>query len=174
MKSKKCFKCNNVKPLKDFYKHSEMNDGHLNKCISCTKNDVKVRILNCKNNPDWVIKEKKRNREKYYRLNYREKYQRKSNNKEYFKKFPEKRKAHSASFRIMVDSDNHRHHWSYNAEHYKDIIELNANIHYKIHRYMIYDSERMMYRRFDNMELLDSRKKHLAFINEIIANPKFD
>lgn len=29
---KKCFKCSNVKPLTDFYKHKEMPDGHVNKC----------------------------------------------------------------------------------------------------------------------------------------------
>ncbi len=38
---KRCFKCEETKPLSEFYAHPKMKDGHLGKCSDCTRIDVK-------------------------------------------------------------------------------------------------------------------------------------
>lgn len=48
--SKICFKCNIRQSLSEFYKHSGMADGHLNKCKTCTKKDTKENVLK---NPEY-------------------------------------------------------------------------------------------------------------------------
>ena len=70
--TKVCFKCEIEQPITEFYKHSQMEDGHINKCKTCTRKDTRERVEILRNNPEWVEKEKKRNREKYHRLGYKD------------------------------------------------------------------------------------------------------
>lgn len=168
-----CFKCNVDKPLDQYYKHKQMGDGHLNKCIECTKSDVKIREQKLFLNPEWHQQEKKRHRDKYYRLGYKEKHkptyeEKKAIIARYNEKYPEKKKARVAIGHLKTEiAGNHFHHWSYNNEHFKDVIELTEVQHNKLHRYMIYDQERKMYRRSDNHELLDTKELHFSYFKEI-------
>ena len=41
MEEKKCFKCDEIKPLSEFYKNKGMSDGHVNKCKTCNRKDVR-------------------------------------------------------------------------------------------------------------------------------------
>jgi len=81
MNKKKCFKCGELKPLKDFYIHAEMADGHLNKCKRCTKNDV--RLFRIEHPERLKIYERTRNRSKISAIR----------TKEWRKKYPERYKA---------------------------------------------------------------------------------
>lgn len=166
--SKICFKCNKDKPLTDYYKHKEMSDGHLNKCKDCTKLDTKNRHDKLLKDPDWVEKEHKRHREKYYRLEYREKHKptvesKKTINTKYKEKYPEKYLARAKS-RNIKSTLGHNHHWSYNEEHYKDVIDITCRDHAKAHRFIIYDQEQRMYRKVGTFELLDTKERHLDWI----------
>ncbi|URY10773.1 endonuclease VII [Shigella phage ESh4] len=90
MRFKKCFKCGAVKPLKEFYKHKRMADGHLNKCKECTKKDVtKNRWDNIDEKRDYDKKRGNRQDKEYL--------------KQWRNKFPGKYKAHNALNNALRD-----------------------------------------------------------------------
>jgi hypothetical protein len=86
--SKKCFKCEAVKPLSDFYKHPEMLDGHVNKCKECNKLDVRE---NRNKNIEYYREYDKTRLSKPNRIDSIQKHQ-----KKYKQKYPYKKIATSA------------------------------------------------------------------------------
>lgn len=172
-----CFKCGIPKELSEFYRHSGMEDGYLNKCRDCTKKDVKNRYRILVEIPEWAQQERDRGRLKHHRLNYKDKTKDKEVRKRsyinYDLRYPEKKAVRAKTGNLPTSSGFNNHHWSYNIEHAKDVIVLPVEKHYLIHRFIVYDKST---RYFISNEgaLLDTREKHETFINKVIAwhNPE--
>ncbi|MGD9687793.1 MAG: hypothetical protein AB7U43_12550 [Desulfobacter sp.] len=94
---KKCFKCGTEKPLTEFYRHSQMADGHLGKCKDCAKKDVHAhRLENLERIQDYDRQRSKSSHRKLQRKIYADNHSdiMKFHKKAYIERNPEKRAAH--------------------------------------------------------------------------------
>lgn len=157
---KRCIRCGNDKELEDFYVHPGMRDGHLNKCKECCKEVADIREKNLrKNSEDWCEKERLRSKEKYHRLNYRER------EIEAEKLKPFKNGTYKNLSRdLKLSPDKNVHHWNYTLV--EDVIILDKKFHRFIHRYLILNKDTLVFTTKDG-EVLDSKEKHLQFIEKI-------
>jgi len=165
---KQCKECKVIKEKNNFY-------GVQGECKECTKQRIKNREQKLRLNDEWKDKERLRQREKYYRLNYKEKHKPSPESKKiamdkYIKKYPEKVRAKSLSRKLRpLIKTNQLHHWNYNIEFAKDVIELSIKDHSKIHRFIKYDQKTFMYKDLNGI-LLDTKEKHIELINKVLEN----
>ena len=157
---KTCFKCGAEKPLSEFYKHSGMTDGHLNKCKGCTKKDSK-KVRESRREYYMNYDRNRPNHEERTRKNCeRTKRQRRGSpevrkkllekNRESKIKFPMRMKARYYLSNAVRDGKIvksrscghcgvsgvviHGHHWSYEEPHWLDVVWLCVKCHGKEHK----------------------------------------
>jgi hypothetical protein len=168
MESKVCIICSETKSKTEYYKHSGMSDGRLNKCKSCCKSQAISRSRELSKDPKWVLKERNRSKEKYHRLGYIDK-QKERNKKHVWKldnKYKGLRKWYERRYGVL-DPMIELHHWSYKDENMRDVILLTRSTHRKVHANIEIVESKRCYITKDGV-LLDTREKHEEFINALI------
>lgn len=166
---KSCISCKIVKPMIFFYRHKEMADGFLNKCKECiraySRSKYNENILDC----EFKKREKIRGRDKYERLKNNwsssSNVKRKAMNN-YKNKYPEKELAKKACSHLINIDGIEFHHWSYNEDHFKDVIPLEISLHKKIHRYLSYSSKDKKYKTLEGT-LLSTKEMHEQYIQAV-------
>ena len=158
---KVCFKCNIEKEIGSFYVHNQMADGHLNKCIDCSKKDTRLRTEINTSTPEGIEKERARHRDKYKRLNYKEK------QKIWDKDKPWKNSTtyKGLSKKFKTPKGYELHHWNYNTQYLEDVILMTIKQHRCLHRYLTLNLKLRIFKTENTY--LTTRKSHLEFIDSL-------
>jgi hypothetical protein len=137
-----------------------MHDGHLNKCKSCTKTDVKQTYIKNSSVDGFYDKERERSREKYKRLNYKDKDWDES-------KLWKKSSLYKNLSRKLKPKDGFElHHWNYNDGFLEDVFFIDIKSHKLAHKHLVIDIKLKLFRDMES-NLLDTKQKHYEYLKSI-------
>ena len=158
---KKCFKCGEIKPISEFYKHPKTSDGYLNKCKDCAKQDQKDNYFVRSQDDNWMAKERLRNREKDKKNPHRESRQKTR------KMFPFGSNVKRMIKSRGIDCENKEaHHWNYNAP--RSIILLSRKAHRRIHNYIKINRDDKYIYTLDGLKL-DTKDKTKEYYESVLS-----
>lgn len=142
------------------------------RCKKCVAANARSRELLKKSTPEGLEKERERHRNKYHRLGYKDIHKPTPENKKliqerYKNKYPEKIvvRNYTTEMKPLIE-DNQLHHWNYNLEFARDVIEISEKDHNTLHRKLEYDTVNFIYNTLDRVPL-DTKEKHLDYIKEL-------
>ena len=160
---KECFICHQIKPLDEFYKHSKIGDGHLNKCKQCTKEQSKERHYHkYLSDPSFVESERARGREKYHRLGYCDR-QIESNKDKPWKKNQEYKNLYKRLIsRGLISDGENAHHWNYNK--INDVFVIDSKDHRFIHTKLRIDESILLFKDRDTGFVLYNYEDHVDLL----------
>ncbi len=163
--TKICIRCGDELPLVEFYKHKQMADGHLNKCKKCARSDSAKRESRIRSTPEGVESERKRHKEKYHRLKYKDR-QKEWDSDKPWKSTSEYRNLNRDIRRKGVDmKGKSAHHWCYNNDKLRSIFIISLNAHKKVHKHLVFIPDARIFS-FNGIPLT-SKERHFGALLDI-------
>ncbi len=137
-----------------------MRDGHLNKCKECTKKDVKLIYKIHSSDESWMDKERKRGRDKFRRLGYRNRFKKTSSLCLGYGNISKK-------LRVLGYNTKNKeaHHWNYNKP--LSVLLLSRRAHKRLHLHLkVNDEDKYCYT--EHGERLDTEEKAIKYFRAVL------
>lgn len=173
---KTCNKCNTNKSFTEFCRRSDSPDGYDYRCRKCEairRADYHEKHKQQDLDRGRVYAAERRRKEPRVLNGILRKWREKnplksrSNTAERRVRFPEMTLAHQAAFSLVVKGKD-AHHWSYQPEHWMDVIHLSKTEHRRLHRLMYYDQSEKKFRLKADHSLLISKNHHLDLLKQFV------
>lgn len=157
---KQCRKCGEIKPLHEFYKHNKMHDGYFNQCKACKRVYAVAKNRGNSMNPEWVLRERERTRDKFHRLGYNSR-SRSDKNKS------NKSILLNLSRDYPLSEGFEYHHWNYLYPY--DVFVLSRSEHKRVHSGLKFNETLQIFELKSDGRALSSIKLHLDYIESILG-----